>query len=276
MGRNVYDLAATLAVIAGWDAEDVVTSAGFGRFPTAEWAAGLDGSLAGRRIGVLREMIDEGPEHAAGRALFERALADLRAAGAVVIDVRTGLDLKALASSAIGRTAEYEKLYVQNAYLARLGPAAKFATVQDMIETVGRDKFSRLMLAALDLPPPAESREYLARLEHRTMLISLVTATVDELALDALALPFSTRPPPPLAGGGGGGGGQSLASNNGLPSIVAPAGYTDDGLPIGIEFVGKPFADRTLLEVVHGYEAASGRRVPPAATPPLPGEQFAY
>ena len=102
------------------------------------------------------------------------------------------------------------------------------------------------------------------------MLISLITSTVDELALDALALPFSTRPPPPLAGGDGGGGGQSLASNNGLPSIVAPAGYTEEGLPIGIEFVGKPFADRTLLEVVHGYEAASRRRVPPATTPPCP------
>jgi amidase len=276
MGRSVYDLAATLAVIAGWDAEDAATSAGFGHFPAPDWAANLDGNLAGRRIGVLREMLDEGPAHEEGRALFERALADLRAAGAVVIDIRTGLDLKTLASSAVGRTAEYEKLYVQNAYLARLGPAAKFATVQDMIATVGRDQFSRLMLAALDLPPPAESPDYLARLEHRRMLIQLITSTVDELALDALALPFSTRPPPPLAGGDGGGGGQSLASNNGLPSIVAPAGYTNDGLPIGIEFVGKPFADRTLLAVVHGYEAASRRRAPPAATPPLPGERFTY
>ncbi|HET7923829.1 MAG TPA: amidase family protein [Rhodanobacteraceae bacterium] len=277
MGRSVYDLAATLAVISGWDAEDAATSSGFGHFPAAAWADKLDGSLVGRRIGVLREMIDEGPAHEQGRALFERALEDLRAAGAVVIDIRTGLDLKALASSAIGRTAEYEKLYVQNAYLARLGPAAKFATVQEMIVKVGRDKFSRLMLAALDLPPPAESPDYLARLEHRAMLISLATSTVDELALDALVLPFSTRPPPLLDGSGdGGGGGQSLASNNGLPSIVAPAGYTDDGLPIAVEFVGKPFADRTLLEVVHGYESASRRRVAPSATPPLSGERFSY
>jgi Asp-tRNA(Asn)/Glu-tRNA(Gln) amidotransferase A subunit family amidase len=275
MGRNVYDLAATLAVISGWDAEDAATSAGFGRFPAAEWADDLDGTLAGKRIGVLREMIETGPADAEGRALFERALADLRAGGAVVIDVSTGLDLKALSSSAIGRTAEYEKLYVQNAYLARLGPAAKFASIQDMIAKVGRDKFSRAMLEALDLPPPERSADYLARLEHRASLISLITSTVDKLALDALVFPFSTRPPPKLAGGDGGGG-QSLASNNGLPSIVAPAGYTEAGLPIGIEFIGKPFADRALLEVADGYAAASRRRAPPSTTPPLQGERFSY
>jgi len=276
MGRSVYDLAATLAVIAGWDAEDAATSSGFGRFPSADWADGLDGSLAGKRIGVLREMIESGSAGAEGRALFERALDDMRAAGAVVIDVATGLDLKALSTSAIGRTAEYEKLYVQNAYLARLGPAAKFASIEDMIAKVGRDKFSRAMLEALDLPPPEESPDYLARLEHRASLIALIGATVDKLSLDALALPFSTRPPPLLEGGDGGGGGQSLASNNGLPSIVAPAGYTEAGLPIGIELIGKPFADRELLEVADGYAAASSRRMSPPTTPPLPGERFTY
>jgi len=276
MGRNVYDLAVALAAISGWDAEDAATSAGFGRFPQADWAEKLGTSLSGRRIGVLREMLYTGPAHEAGRALFERALEDLRKAGAVVIDpVLTGLDLKALATSAVGRTAEYEKLAVQNAYLARLGPAAKFATVEDMIATVGRDKFSRLMLEALELPAPETSPDYLARVRHRAMMIELIDSTVERLSLDALVMPFSTLPPPRLAGGDGGAR-QSLASNNGLPSIVMPAGYTAEGLPIGIEFVGKYFDDLTLLSVARGYELASKRRSTPVTTPPLPGERFTY
>jgi amidase len=276
MARSVYDLAVVLTVIAGWDAEDAMTNQGFGHFPLPDWPQQLAGSLAGRRVGVLREMIEDDAASEQGRALFERALDDLRRAGALVVDVVTGLDLKALSTSGAGRTAEFEKLYVQNAYLARLGAAAPFRTVQEMIEKVGRDKFSRLMIEALTLPPPATSPVYLSRLEHKAMLTALIDSTVERLSLDALVFPFSTRPPPQLRGGDGGGGGNSLSSNNGLPSVIVPGGYTDEGLPIGIEFIGHTFADLTLLDVAYGYEKASKRRMPPATAPPLPGERFTF
>lgn len=277
MGRSVYDLAVMLSVMAGWDAEDAMTNQGFGHFPQRDWPEKLTGNLAGRRIGVLREMLDDGPGSEQGRALFERALDDLRNAGALVIDpVVTGLDLKALATSGVGRTAEFEKLYVQNAYLARLGSAAPFRTVQEMIEKVGRDKFSRLMLEALELPPPESSQVYLARLTHKAMLTALIDSTVERLALDAVVFPFSMHPPPSLSGEGRGGGGNSLSSNNGLPSVIVAGGYTDENLPIGIEFVGATFDDLTLLDVAYGYERASKRRKTPETAPPLPGERFDY
>jgi amidase len=279
MGRHVTDLAAMLAVISGWDAEDFATFEGMGHFPKSDWAKPVaQSSFKGRRIGVLREMMREGPQHEEGRALFERALDDMRKAGAVVIDpVLTGIDLKAETTAAAGRTAEFEKIHVQNAYLARLGPAAKFKTVQEMIEKVGRDKFSKLMLDALALPPPDESPEYAARVRNKTAVHELIHATIDRFALDAVVFPFSTLPPPPLTGGGGGGGGgNSLASNTGLPSVLVPGGYTKASLPISIQFVGKAFSDLELLKVAAGYEQASKRRTPPTTTPPLPGERFDY
>jgi amidase len=277
MGRSVYDLAVVLTVIAGWDAEDAMTNQGFGHFPGADWPDELTGSLAGRRIGVLREMLDDGPGSEQGRALFERALDDMRKAGALVVDpVVTGLDLKALSTSGVGRTAEFEKLYVQNAYLARLGAAAPFHSVQEMIEKVGRDKFSRLMIEALALPPPETSPVYLSRLEHKAMLTGLIDSTVERLSLDAVVFPYSTQPPPLVRGGDGGGGGNSLSSNNGLPSVIVAGGYTDEGLPIGIEFVGHTFDDLTLLDVAYGYEKASKRRKAPETAPPLPGERFTF
>jgi len=279
MGRNVYDIALLLSYMAGWDAEDLMTSRGVGHFPESTLANEVaHGSLKGKRIGVLREMIAEGEQHAEGLALFERALQDLRKGGAQVVDpVMTGLNLRTLATSSAGRTAEYEKLYVQNAYLERLGPDRPFKTIQEMIEKVGRDKFDKLMLDALTLEPPARSADYMARVRNKEMVRDALVALIDQYQLDGLVLPYSTLPPPLLnASGDGGGGGQSLTSNSGLPAILMPAGYTKENLPIALQITGKPFDDLKLLQIARGYEQVSQRRHAPATTPPLSGETFNY
>ncbi|MGC4071500.1 MAG: amidase family protein [Nibricoccus sp.] len=279
MGRNVYDIATTLSVIAGWDAEDLITLQAMGHFPQSDWAKELGKpSLKGKRIGVLREMVAKGPEHEAGKALFEQALDDMRKAGAVIVDpVLTGLDLLYESQSSVGRTAEYEKIGMQNAYLAHLGSAAPYKSVQEMMTKVGYDKFEKPMVAALTLPAPEKSDEYLSRQKNRSTLIRLVTDTVARLELDALVLPFSTIPPPPISGGGSGlASYQSLSSNTGIPSVIMPAGYTKDNLPIAIQFVSANFEDLTLLKIAAGYEAASKRRKNPESVPALPGERFDY
>jgi Asp-tRNA(Asn)/Glu-tRNA(Gln) amidotransferase A subunit family amidase len=187
------------------------------------------------------------------------------------------------------RTAEYEKLHFQNAYLARLGPGAKYKTMQEMMEKVGRDKFSNGMIAALDLQAPDESADYLSRYRTRQMYIELITATMDRFALDAIAQPFTARPPGLLEsvrrarggspGGGGGGGGDgtnNLSSSMGFPAVVVPGGYTKDNLPIAIQIMGRPFSDLEVLRIAYGYEQTSRRRKPPESTPALPGERFEY
>jgi Asp-tRNA(Asn)/Glu-tRNA(Gln) amidotransferase A subunit family amidase len=279
MGRNVYDIALLLSYMSGWDAEDLMTSRGVGHFPQGNLGAELTNTdLKGRRIGVLREMISTGPQHAEGLALFERALGDLRKGGAQVVDpVLTGLDLQALATASAGRTAEYEKLYVQNAYLERLGTKRPYKTVQEMIQKVGPGKFDKLMLDALTLEPPAQSADYLARVRNKDMVRDAIVALIEKYQLDGLVLPYSTLPPPRLdAPGGGGGGGNSLTSNSGLPAVLMPAGYTKENLPIALQITGKPFDDLKLLQIAHGYEQVSKRRQSPATTPSLPGEVFTY
>lgn len=278
MGRSVYDIALLLSYMTGWDAEDLMTSQGMGRFPAGNLAEGLvAGNLKGKRIGVLREMIASGPEHAAGVALFERALEDMRKGGAQIVDpVLTGLNLRTLVTAAAGRTAEYEKLYVQNAYLERLGPDRPWKTIQEMIEKVGRDKFDRLMLEALTLDAPERSADYAARVRNKDMVREQIVALLDRYKLDAIVLPYTTLPPPRLDASGGGGAGNSLTSNSGLPSILVPAGYLDGHLPIAVQITGRPFDDAQLLQVAYGYEQLSKRREPPASTPALPGERFEY
>ncbi len=257
-----------------------MTSRGLGHFPEGNLGAELTApDLKGRRIGVLREMVAPGPKNAEGLALFDRAVEDMRKGGAQVIDpIATGLDLRMLTSSAAGRTAEYEKLYIQNAYLQRLGPNRPFKTIQEMIEKVGPDKFDHLMTEALVLEPPAKSADYAARVRNKDMVRDLVVDLIDRYKLDALVYPYSTLPPPRLdaPGGEGGGGANSLVSNSGLPGLVMPAGFTKDGLPIALEITGKPFDDLKLLQVAYGYEQVSKRRQSPTTTPALPGERFDY
>jgi Asp-tRNA(Asn)/Glu-tRNA(Gln) amidotransferase A subunit family amidase len=63
-----------------------------------------------------------------------------------------------------------------------------------------------------------------------------------------------------------------LASITAFPAISVPGGFFSDGLPIGIEFLGRPYAEGTLIKAAFGYEQATKHRHPPATTPPLAGE----
>ena len=56
-------------------------------------------------------------------------------------------------------------------------------------------------------------------------------------------------------------------SVTGLPAISVPAGFTAEGLPVGLQIVGKPRGDLALLKIAHAFEAATGhgRRRPELA-----------
>ena len=50
-----------------------------------------------------------------------------------------------------------------------------------------------------------------------------------------------------------------------VPAIAVPAGFTRDGLPAGITFMGRPYADGTVLRLAYAYEQATQHRRPPAS-----------
>jgi len=58
----------------------------------------------------------------------------------------------------------------------------------------------------------------------------------------------------------------------GFPALTVPAGFTIDGLPVGIEFMARPFSEEILLRFGYAYEQATRNRRPPASTPALPDE----
>src|SRR5687768_14567837 len=86
MARTVADAAAVLQVIAGEDSDDSVTAAARGRPPQDYLAALERNALRGARIAILRQAYESPANDSEVIAVFERAVADLRRAGATVLD----------------------------------------------------------------------------------------------------------------------------------------------------------------------------------------------
>ncbi len=283
MCRSVYDCAAVLDSIAGYDAADLATEAGLGKVPEQPYTSfvGKDG-LKGARIGVLREMVRSGPTHTDGVALFEKAVADFKAAGAVMVDpVLTGLKLTEALRDAGAAT--YERADAINKYLAALPPTAPIRTVDEMIAK-GGDLVKPAIIEAAKLGNLDHNKQLLAAYKQQDIIKAAVVEVMEKYQLDAVILPYRTlitderrTTPNPPGGGGSSEGGNALASYTGLPTIIVPGGFfPSDGMPFAVQFLGKPFTEPTLIKLASGYEAVSKHRKAPTVAPALKGETFSY
>ena len=280
MTRTVRDAALLLDAIAGYDANDPITAYTVGHVPES-YAAGLDTeSLRGARIGVIRESMDPKTDSGADdykqvRALIDRALADMRALGATVVDP---VDIAGLESAQRAYTTNnYETERAMNDYLAE-HENAPVKTVRDilvsgvvtpwrargLINVVGQSTTDPGYLTILRV------REELRRSVLTAMadndLDALVYATFDHqttaIAPDALT---NANTQDAYARGNN----RFLSPATGFPALTLPAGLTTDGLPIALEMLGRPFTEATLFELGYAYEQGTERREPPKTTPAL-------
>jgi amidase len=282
MCRSVYDCAATLDAIAGYDPADLATEASLGQIPERSYTTFVkaDG-LKGARVGVLREMVRAGAKHTEGAALFEKAVADFKTAGAIVVDpVLTGLKLPEVLQDAGAAT--YERADAINKYLAALPPTAPIRTVEEMIAK-GGDLVKPAIIDAAKIGSLDHHKQLVAAYKQQDMLRAAMIDVMEKYRLDAVILPYRTvitddRPTTPnRAGGGSSEASNALASYTGLPTIIVPGGFfASDGMPFAVQFLGKPFTEPTLIAVASGYEAVSKHRKSPTVAPPLAGEHFSY
>jgi Asp-tRNA(Asn)/Glu-tRNA(Gln) amidotransferase A subunit family amidase len=288
MCRNAYDLAVMLDSLVGIDANDLYTAQSLPYLPTVSYTTFLNpDGLRGARVGVLRDMFRQGPAHAEGLAMADNAVFELRKAGADVYDpVTLGLNLDRVHTIKVNY---WEQTTVLDKYLRDFGPNAPFHSIREMVA-----KFPDLVkpdfIAYLDLKPGPDP-EYQSRLKSRRTLREALVALMDKYQLDALVFPYKTLPAQKLsgrepdndplnaiarAGDKVSPSDNYLSSMTGLPGMLAPMGYTKEGDPLALEFLGRPFSDPTLLKLVSGYEAQTHHRKPPPFVPALPGEKFSY
>lgn len=280
MTRTVRDAALLLDAIAGYDANDPVTAYAVGRVPDS-YAAGLDaGALQGARLGVIREPMDPKADPGADdyrqvRALIDRALVDLRALGATVVDPVTidGLD----AAQRVYVTNNFETERAMNDYLAG-HPNAPVRTLRDiLVSGVVTPWRARGLLNVVGRSTADPG--YLTILRNRESLRRSVLAVMAEHDLDALLYATFDHQATVIADDAltnpntddqyAWGNNRFLSPATGFPALTLPAGLTADGLPIGLEMLGRPFTEAMLFELGYAYEQGAGRREPPTTTPAL-------
>ena len=115
-----------------------------------------------------------------------------------------------------------------------------------------------------------DNAAYLARLRTREVLQQAIVDLMDRHQLDALVFPFKTFPATKLTETWSNREADNpLSSLTGFPGLVVPAGFVSENRAIGLEFLGRPYSEPTLIKLASAYEAATSHRVPPPAFGPL-------
>ncbi|MCH8265364.1 MAG: hypothetical protein IIC10_08190, partial [Proteobacteria bacterium] len=113
-----------------------------------------------------------------------------------------------------------------------------------------------------------DEERYQAALAMRTVLRQAIEKVFADNDLDAIVYPPIGQTQV-FIGESQPGNNCSIAANAGLPALSMPAGFSDDGLPIGMELLGKFFDDPRLLAIAYAYEQALQTRQAPSTTPAL-------
>lgn len=243
MVRTVTDAAVLLQAIAGPDPKDPTAS----HVKVPDYTSALKEDVRGLRLGVPQEYFFEGVEPAV-RDGVQAAVQHLSSLGAAVEEVSIPSIAHVIASSTAIIAAEAYEVHAQ--------------TLKTRSPDYGADVRTRLMLGAC-----VQAAQYLNAQRFRTLLRqemldvlgrvdALVTPTtlmaaskIDEplIHIDnkefvvAAHIARATRP----------------FNMTGLPAISVPCGYTPDGLPIGLQIVGRPFDETSVLHVAYAYEQST-------------------
>lgn len=271
IARTVADAAALLGAMVGVDPADDATKASSGKAGSDYTKYLKADGLKGAKIGLLRAGGFQPNVH----PILESAIVAMKSAGATVIDP---VEVKTLEQFGDD---EYQLLLYEfkttlNDYLGGLGANAKIRNLDDLIAF--NDKHAdrempffgqEIFLEArkkngLDSPEYQQARDKVRTLSREQGLY----AALDAHGLDALVA--LTNGPAHLTdlvnGDRGTGGTSSLCAAAGSPSITVPAGEVF-GLPVGISFMGRAFAEGTLIRLAYAFEQITRARKEPRFLP---------
>jgi Asp-tRNA(Asn)/Glu-tRNA(Gln) amidotransferase A subunit family amidase len=272
MARTVADAVAVFQVVAGYDPDDPATDAVKGK-PTPNYAAALvRGGLRGAHIGILRQAFESRTVDPEVRAVFDRAIQDLRAAGATVLDTVTIVELDSIRRSGGGGCNPFK--YEFNAWLAQQGSGVPVHDIHAILTSRRFHPSVETRLAGADTIalPPDSVPGCQGRQRVREGLRGAVTKTMDRLQLDALVYPTWSNPPRLIGdlNTPAGDNSQVFSPTTGNPAITVPMGYTrNNTLPAGMTFFGRAFDEERLIKLVYDYEQATKWRREPTSTPAL-------
>ena len=266
MCRTVEDAVKVLEVIAGYDPQDPLTLYGEGKTPS-DYTQYLDrDGLKGARIGVLKNLIENNIDIEVN-ALFEKALSDMEALGAEIIQDVEIADFDQLSQDQWCPTFRIDvenflKTYVKRDTLQSLEDimriGSKSAYTKDRMERLSTNTLRRENSAILC----GDAFSDIRRIAFR----EAIEKKMDELQLDALVYPSWNNKPARIAffeEEYKGDNSQIISPHTGQPAFTVPMGFTSENLPAGIQFLGRMFDEGVLIKLSYSYEQATKHRKSP-------------
>jgi aspartyl-tRNA(Asn)/glutamyl-tRNA(Gln) amidotransferase subunit A len=230
LARCVRDLAILLQAIAGHDPHDPQSSVR----PVPDFAAALANPLPRPRLGRLRGPFDDLAEPVV-RSLMDRVSETIRTQGAAVVDVAL--------------PAAFAEVLPRHRTVMAVEAARYHETRMRRHPDDYPPRIRGLVEDGLACPAP----EYARAKEHQALLSQEMLACFEDV--DALLTP-ATRGPAPDTASTGDPAFNSPWSYTGLPTVCFLAGWSPDGLPLGIQLVGRPWSEAELLGVAAWCEDA--------------------
>ena len=241
--RTVEDAALLLQVVAGYDPKDPLTS----RRPSPECLPALGRGVGGLRIGIIRELTFSEETHTEVRTAVTAAAERLHGLGATVDEV--SIPLVPLAGAVFMALADSDGAGLHQPWLRT--------------RAMEYDQGTRRRLLTASLIPTAI---YHQAARARALIRAQLRAAL--ASYDLLVCPTAHQAAPPITAGRGAitqrqdVAGRFFtrrsyvapASLAGIPAIAIPCGFTREGLPIGLQLLGRPFDEATLLRAAYAYE----------------------
>ena len=275
MARTVGDLAILLDVMVGYDPEDPLTAKGVGHVPDTYTKFLDQKGLQGARVGILREPMGLGSEPDSEDfkkvdEVFEQAIAELKAAGAEVVDPVVIPKLNELLAKRAGSPTGAEESFRE--YFGR-SANPPFKTRAEAIRSAGFAQVLRRSQERWKRSSDA-GRHYESLKAQEELMIHFLKVMADhELhaivhkGVEHQATLITDGVNPPYVDQKGAPHLNTFLTF--VPTIVVPAGFTRDNLPAGIAFLGRPYDDGNMIKLAYAYEQATRHRRPPASTTPL-------
>jgi hypothetical protein len=265
----VIDLVTVLDATVGADTADPQTSVATGHIPGTYQDYLKADALEGARLGLLTGFVGKDSPYGEVSRVFQQAVEFMGNNGAEVVELHIdGLDELLNNSSVI----DLEFKFDLERYLRQSDAPVK--TLSEILES---GQYHRALEKRYRRSEKAEanSKKYQERLRNRTALAQTLRESMTSNKLDALVYP-TIRVKPSFIGEGQFGSVCWIAAHSGFPAITLPAGFTEDGLPVGLELLARPFEEGRLLGLAYAYEQMTETRRPPPRAPSLVNDVSSY
>ncbi len=263
LARSVIDLVLVLDVTVGPDPADPQTSVAAGRIPGSYRQFLKRDGLKGKRLGLLKSYLLAAPPEKEMTDVVLAAVEAMKKEGAEAVEI----EIKKLSellegSGVIGMEFKFD--------LEDYLEAAGEAPVKNLGEILDRGLYHDALGPIFRTSNDAKenSEEYRKALSRRKDVQKELLRAMKRHRLDAIVYP-TLRLKPARIGDPQPGSSCTVSAHSGLPAFSIPAGFTKDGVPVGVELLGKAFEEGKLIAMAYAYEQAVKPRKSPPRTPSL-------